>query len=162
MCVQLQRLDHALGLAPRELRDAATREIVHELHSEPRVAGRDSSNACHVMVLSRGRRAARTKGRPSWPLVPGPQPIVVSTTACALTLYDGSRVTYVTGRVGLGQRGTKTWRRSVVVSLTTASVRAARSAFASRATACGRTAVTSGAPASSSLLTMPERRRDVM
>src|SRR6266496_4322265 len=105
MCVQLQRLDHALGLAPRELRDAATREIVHELHSEPRVAGRDSSNACHVMVLSRGRRAARTKGRPSWPLVPGPQPIVVSTTACALTLYDGSRVTYVTGRVGLGQRG---------------------------------------------------------
>src|SRR6266536_2337711 len=33
------------------------------------------------------------------------QPIVVSTTACALTLYDGSRVAYVTGRVGLGQRG---------------------------------------------------------
>jgi hypothetical protein len=37
--VQLNRLDHPIGLAPRKPRDAATREEKDELHSQAGVAG---------------------------------------------------------------------------------------------------------------------------
>ena len=50
--VHLERLDHALGLAPGESRDLAAREEIGELHERPGFAGGNSCNACHVILLS--------------------------------------------------------------------------------------------------------------
>lgn len=46
--VQLQRLDHPLGLPPGELGDAAPGEVVGDLHLQPGLGGRDAVTAGHV------------------------------------------------------------------------------------------------------------------